>query len=496
MEVNTIELQERALELTGETGAENEVVLPDYYPEIQRILHSDASVTVRSRTARGEKYTAEGAVEFRILYLGENGQVAAVRQQVPFGYTFDGRGTDLSESWLHATSDFVSVRALSPNKLHMKATVKLTLTVRRKTDVALIAADDADKEYLEHTVSVCRMLDTVEKPLRLSDEIDVGSLPGIRDILQYDITFAQSEYKLLSSKVIVKAEMLMRVAYTDETGRIVSLEQRVPVSQIADTRELTDDTVCHFTFDVTESRLTARENADGDAKLIAYDLEVTVTTRLYRNEERTVVSDAFSTRCETECTVTEGMLESVQPVHGSFTEKLRMETDRVEEVSAVTAEPQILNYAFDPEKKMLILSGTWRCTALCRDTDHDVICVEKTTPFSVEFPLSDGVRAVRCDCRTAVTGLRFTSDGNGIEAQVDYVCDGVLFLSTSCPILREIKDGAPRESHHAGLILYYAEKGENLWDIAKKYTCSRAVICRTNGLECDALDENKMLIIV
>ena len=45
------------------------------------------------------------------------------------------------------------------------------------------------------------------------------------------------------------------------------------------------------------------------------------------------------------------------------------------------------------------------------------------------------------------------------------------------------------------LILYYAEAGEALWDIARLYCTSMEAIQRENGLECEKMDSKGMLLI-
>ena len=54
----------------------------------------------------------------------------------------------------------------------------------------------------------------------------------------------------------------------------------------------------------------------------------------------------------------------------------------------------------------------------------------------------------------------------------------------------------PRErDRSAALILYYAEAGEALWDIARLYCTSMEAIQRENGLECEKMDSKGMLLI-
>ena len=47
----------------------------------------------------------------------------------------------------------------------------------------------------------------------------------------------------------------------------------------------------------------------------------------------------------------------------------------------------------------------------------------------------------------------------------------------------------------AALTLYFADQGERVWDIARRYSTSVDAVMRENGLENDRLSERGMLMI-
>ena len=47
----------------------------------------------------------------------------------------------------------------------------------------------------------------------------------------------------------------------------------------------------------------------------------------------------------------------------------------------------------------------------------------------------------------------------------------------------------------ASLIIYYAERDEDIWDIAKRYNTSLAAVMSENSLEGGRLCEKRMLLI-
>ncbi|MBQ7035272.1 MAG: LysM peptidoglycan-binding domain-containing protein [Clostridia bacterium] len=47
----------------------------------------------------------------------------------------------------------------------------------------------------------------------------------------------------------------------------------------------------------------------------------------------------------------------------------------------------------------------------------------------------------------------------------------------------------------APLVVYYGEKGERLWDIARKYSTSVSSIKQINDMSRDILEDKKLLLI-
>ena len=69
---NTVIYNELIQTLQGEASAETEIVLPDYCPNIMKLVRTEATAFTHSQTVRADKAFMEGVVEFRILYLSEN----------------------------------------------------------------------------------------------------------------------------------------------------------------------------------------------------------------------------------------------------------------------------------------------------------------------------------------------------------------------------------------------------------------------------------------
>ena len=73
----------------SEASAEAEVLLPDYYPPVMRIVRAEAVPFIRTETVYGDKLSVEGNVEFRVLYQSDEGNLNSFFYKAPFSHAAD-----------------------------------------------------------------------------------------------------------------------------------------------------------------------------------------------------------------------------------------------------------------------------------------------------------------------------------------------------------------------------------------------------------------------
>ena len=60
---------------------------------------------------------------------------------------------------------------------------------------------------------------------------------------------------------------------------------------------------------------------------------------------------------------------------------------------------------------------------------------------------------------------------------------------------RKMIENTEKSGSDFAVTVYFGDKGEKLWDIAKKYNTSEESIRRRNSVKGDVLDQETMLII-
>ena len=143
-ESGDIDILEPVLEEKNECRLETEVYLPDYLPDVQKLLRCEIIPRVASRDILAGRITVEGEAEIRVFYKSaENGISCAVALK-EFSHTFAVSEPDADYDVSTETVACVnSARASGPRKIAVKAEV-VTSVIAAKNSVLQIAENVSD----------------------------------------------------------------------------------------------------------------------------------------------------------------------------------------------------------------------------------------------------------------------------------------------------------------------------------------------------------------
>jgi len=495
-----------------EAFAEGDTILPDYYPPIMRIVGTEAVATLKSAAVYGNKLVSEGNVEFRVIYQAENGSINSVFAKMPYSDSADlPAGEDIDENCftdVMVSADYYDCRALSPQKLHLKATVCLSQKILAAGQTSVLTADEGESDtelrYVETDLSSISCFG--KKILRISDELPLQE--GFDRLLRYDIGIIKGDSKKLAKKLIAKAELILKtVLWSDERKTAEAFEQKIPVSQIIELSDLNEDTEAYVSVRTADARVEVIDS--GDRQDLSYDIELCITVQGYRTERKRLVIDAFSPKKELELSRKEALCDRAVYKNDkvSFTEKLDIPLGG--KICDLSVKPRAVGIYTD-DNGNVALNGFFGCCLTALDDQGELVFSNRAIPFTVRSERGEGAPDLERawgDAELAVESLAYVTDGEHLEFRADCRVCGSIFVSEKKLCLSVISQREDKKPvYDYPMLLCYAKKGEKLWDIAKKYSVPMARIIRDNDLaaggsigEADAadlvLDEDKMLVI-
>jgi len=122
-----------------EQAVDGDITLPEYCPDILRILRCAVEPAVHAVQAAGERATVEGSARVSVLYAAEDGSLQSFEQSYPFSRTADIGGLN-EQTALQARvkADFANDRAVSQRRLDVHGMLSIRLLARRRREEAIL----------------------------------------------------------------------------------------------------------------------------------------------------------------------------------------------------------------------------------------------------------------------------------------------------------------------------------------------------------------------
>ena len=133
MDISLQKDEYRYLKKTYETSMEEcveaELSLPEYMPEILRIIRAAAVPKVNNCRTVGERVTVDGVCELRMIYTSDDGCIYAFSQQCAFTrYCENAEFSHADDVTAKAGVNYVNCRATSPKRAEIKAGIRLSVS--------------------------------------------------------------------------------------------------------------------------------------------------------------------------------------------------------------------------------------------------------------------------------------------------------------------------------------------------------------------------------
>ena len=482
-----------------------ETIVPDYSPDISRIVDVSACLLVREQSASDGKLTVSGAVKLSLLYMTEDAPgLRAMEYAVPFEHTLDGRFPDADgETAVEGRVCGAEARLLNPRKIFTKLELLWRATPYRKSELVVCGGIEEQEKYAietlceQHKVSLITAAGA--KDFLFSDELTLpGGREAIRELLCHRVKLRVTESRSVGSKIVVKGVVCLSLLYRSDEEKLCSYAEELPFSQIFDGAEGENDA------------------ASAAVKLLLRDCEVHIGAEGVSSDGRTVslrlLLSAFLTqrRTETVCCITDlystsyalsAQLDPVElqqePEAQTLQQHVREQLDTGTEVQCVLSADVCFGAVTAQTKgEQTTVRTTVSVKALYLDEAGIPFAVERRAELSAEAVLPD---CARVDAEAVCNGdITANINANGIElrfpADFTLVSQGVV----SCPCLTSLsaeEDGGSG-AEAPSLVLRGIEAGQQLWDVAKQYRTTVEDILAANELTdgADALIGQMLLI--
>lgn len=444
----------------------------------EKVLSVEAEVKLSSVELLDKEAEVSGKVNYRLLYLDRQSRLCGLDYFKDFKCRVKGDGITPNG---RCKADFLVPDAdarIKGEEVELSAVVEAILTYYgEETENAV--ANVTETETLAEEV-VTQRVKVKERTIELVKAAD--GFAGVKKIVLFGTEVLPVEIK----DGILSGEVRGTVLYLNDADEIAELSLPIPFEEAA------EEGVCNVGASVKSARVILTDDEAGGA------LEAEVTLVLTETFCEDAALTVLTASCGEKSVVEEVFKEKSVArfvARGTFRENLS---------GSVPVEGTV--------KELFVRPG---CRAIADVTVEDgSVKVEGVAAFHVVYGTEEGYRAERAEL-PFVFALPFAEARSGMTAEVGVkVADPVgnlrgkdvritanvylevaLFEKRSFRYLAEAAEGAPIPESDAGISVYFAEKGESLYAIARNMGVLPSVLVKANPFLAEPIEENRKILV-
>lgn len=492
-----------ALDAVSEQPVDIDFTLPDFCPDIEKLLRCRVTPKIYNRNLSGSQLNVDGNTVLTILYVdSDKGRVRACEQTVPFSASFKLR--EVPESCAVNTSvkcEYVNCRVLSRRRLSVHGAFSLYAKVERVGVHELFSpAEIKSMEYKRSELTASAMRALGSESFSVSDEIQVTGKPPVEIILDSETTARLNDFKILSDKLMLNGELLMKILYLSNSpdSPPERLECSIPFSDVVDCKGL--DESCSPAVEVNVQSFDVRLKSDilSDNPLLSVDSNLSACVKAFKNQDVEIVRDAYSTEffCEPQSTrLSLPVSSAVFSDNFMFKQSVELEDTDLEKAVDLRGEVAPLSCTICDGK--LNLSSKLDLSLLAQNSSGEYFCAQRKLDIQKQLELPFDADSV-IPCGFSLRSLSYIlGQGGSLDIKAELGFSLLLQKHEDVAMVCSVKTDTEKsvQKNNSPLILYFAEAGESLWEISKRYKTSQNLVMGENNLDEQELEKPCMLFI-
>mgnify|MGYP004634535193 FL=1 len=489
-----------------EQGIEFDYVLPDYYPDIFRILKCSIVPSIVSYSVSGSQLTYDGIAWIKVLYLAENSsRINCVEQRYTYSKTVDlGKSADNHIVKITPKTDYCNCRAVSGRRIDVRGAVscKIRVTSARESEI-ITGAEGMNVQVHKANVKYCGRKLSTGRQFAIHEEIETGAGgEGISSIINTDCHAMVSDCKIISNKVVIKGEAKIKALYLtggDEQHAEV-MEASVPISQIMDLDGVTENHFCFVTLKIMDCGLDVKSGEE-NSRILNCDLTVDCNIIAQQESEITPVDDAYSLDYDTSFATSVFKAESCpKPIEQTLILKGTVECSEGNLVEVLDCRCDISNVSMrNKSDREIAVTGQMNQQIIGRLDSGMPVFAEKNEPFEAAIEIEPAQTEISFDIDIQPSGTSYSiGSENNVDMRIQLIARGFVYQINSVAVITDIsvdKDKPKTKETEYTLKMYNASDGESVWDIAKRFNTLESAVISENGLEDDVISGTAMLLI-
>lgn len=467
----------------------SELSLPDYLPDVSRLLRTCASVGAENSYIDGGNIMYDGEIDLMIIYATSDGRI----KSVPLLSEFDGAielgdiGGDI-ETELSVEIESVVCRLQNPRRLTVKtkicvgADVYENICATPRLSGKLSAEDETkiQRKYV-NTATVSR-IHVSDENVPISEDIEIDqSAPAIDEIISVNLSPYIYEVRPKDGKISYRGDITAEIIYLarSEEGdapRYVSFRKLIPIMGEVGAEGVTDmcQGVGFATVGAPEFR--PQTNAFGENRTVEIDLSYTAHLFALCNANVSAVLDMYSVDYQSQNDMAK--VENMSLYRASSFNFTADGVSSIDDKDFDSVVAQTANAAVEKTERngtKMSFFGTVDVSVILSNGAGAYIGRSFAFPFKAETECGKARGDIECTASASVIGVSAFVSGGELHGEAEIGISFIACEKTEMDIVEKctiIKDRPQKHAGASSMVICYPADGDDVWSISKRYSLS------------------------
>ncbi len=478
------------------TDVAEEFILPDYLPDVKRIIRVDIKPKIDGKYITSGKVDYEGDVVCHMLFCDEGNHLRSVTFTAAFA---DGIEADelIDEcvANLVPSPESVTCKMLNPRRVSIRLRIDTSVTVWCKKSFMPQYIGDVNESTLEKSeckVDVMKLVCAGESGLNVSADLEAdGAFPQIGEIISCNVDMSFYECKASDGKVLCRGDLPITVFYSSGDGdgeAYTVLFRKIPIAQVVLAEGVDEEYSCMARGAIDAVKYTVSENGFREKRIIELDISYRVYLNCVGRNETMVAKDVYApgkevvTETQTEVFCRFSKLYSTSFGANLVTSREELNMQNAVNVFALSASPKVEAVVLSDDKSRVTVTGKCLTGAVVKTVDG-LETHEYDVPFKVELEASGVKRDFIYNYDLVCVSAKGRFDSESFYTELDMQLNLMLLETEEVEVLKraEFKD-REEEEEPPQMRFYYPSEGETLWDIGKQFGISISELADKNDI--------------
>ncbi len=473
---------------TVNTDISEDFVLPDYHPEIRRVLCVREAVQPPSKFIGGNKLDVNGNIDYTLIYIGGDGKLCTAPLSAEYSFALPLE--DVSDFDFGEGVGLVVNTVCESSNVRVSAPRKLRISSKLRTDVGAYAKRVCEREYdgIINAESVQYLGDEAECAdilFEASDAVtleDEYTLPDTQTrVVSADSTVNISSSHIDGELIRLGGDVIIKLlTASGESGneKCEKVIRKLPFEVECETLgiELTDTRACCVKGNVTDLTLKVEEGQ------VAIEANIVCELLTAQNTKVSYTRDIYSTEQSVESVSRKlNIPQIIENKNVTFSQNEKLECEALEIAPSTEVVDVCGNSIVDTitlEDGTYLFNGSCKYNILTK-SEGEYSNTSVNIPFKYECEAADicpDTDIFALYKNTEIISVRARCDGNflSIDSEISLCCS--IMAEKNVEVVESAIFAEPLETSRGELTVCYLQDGDTLWEIAKRYSVEQGKI--------------------